>query len=200
MNTRLTKLLQVAFIGVLMLHMGLCGCVTGMMWQKDSSREKVLSDVAGKQFSVMILDEDRIAVLPMKKDGESLNNLATIYKFKKATYESIKPSIKRVQISESITLSSKKKQILHSSANFGIELEGGDRIALEYTDATLTQRSEKEVPFDDPRIYFHRTVYGEKGADFTWLWKVPLTPVTVAADAALIVASPLILLLVAFSG
>ena len=172
-------------VALLILNIGTFGCATMALWDKAPNETKTLSYRKGQQFSVLVLNEDQIAVLPKWQKGDPLNNLATIYQFKKSTYESIKPKIKQVTIHENLDVSGKQKEIRCCEGDFKIALDDDSQIILKYANATLTKRSEHEVQFDDPKIDFQRIVFGEKGTDFSWLWKIPLTPVAVAVDVPL---------------
>jgi hypothetical protein len=185
MNKTFLKMMQAGFLGVLILNIGLCGCITGDMWDSHNPETKkvTLSHIKDHRFSIMVLSDERIALLPIHKHIGALSQLATIYKFQNGTYEAIKQDIKKVTILEQFELSSQNQSLKKQGVYFTIELNTGKTLNLEFVDATMTERSNKELVFDDPRIDFQRTVTADKrNINLTWLWKIPLTPLTLAVD------------------
>jgi len=176
---------QFVAFGVL-ITFAFAGCLTGLLLQHKHEPERVRTDIEGRKIAVVVLDEYRIGIFPERQDHAPFNNLATIYVFKKSDYASIKSDIERVDIREDMIISG--KAIIRKDFSFVIQLKDKTLIEPLFLDATLANRSENEVLFDDKKIHFHRTVLGEEkinALDRSWLWKFPLLPIAMTADVAL---------------
>jgi hypothetical protein len=182
------KTWQSFVIGLLILNIAIFGCATTAMWESKPTHEApdvLYRNVNSPKLVIMVLSNDQIAVLPSKNGNNQFDDMATIYKFNQSTYESIKPKIQSVVIGESIYLSFEDKNVMKNSRyTFEVKMTDNTTITPEFVNTTLTKRSDKEIAFDDNRINFSRVIYGNKNqTDMSWLWKVPLTPITLAVDA-----------------
>lgn len=183
---------RLVVLGVLMVNLGLCGCFTMAMWDHNPPKKiptfTAIDTRRSHDIDVLILDDDRIAVLPTSQSGGPLDNLATLYRFQQADYAAMKPIITKAIIQEEIQLSMDQKAVKYGNMSFTFLLKDQQPITLQYIDTTLITRTGKEIHFSDDRIGFTRTVYAERDSiltttDWSWLYKIPLTPLTLAADA-----------------